>query len=564
MPAVALAHALLIRSNPPADALLSRSPSRIEMWFTEDLSPGASKAIVWDRYRHVFNEGTGRIAPHDSRELIVPVRHLHPGTYLVLWTSVSAVDGHVLRGSFVFSVKVRGPGPSLAGVSTGTGQTFPDATTLLALLAHWIELLAAVSWAGAVALFLFVLTPIAGAGDGPSAGAGRRARRLIIGTIAALIIASTVMLATQAFQIGGGWAGILAPSTLTSLFQEQYGRLWAARQVVALVGLLLALLWTVRSERTRPLVPAASLVVAAAYLYLLAASGHLAAANVGPAPDPYSRLVSAGILDDWAHLIADALWLGGQVAIAVALVPLLFLPGASLGPARFLRALDRFSPLAYASVATYMISGFVTAKVQIPSWYAYFNSIYGRALIIKMLLIGLMMLISVVTVFVLRPRLKRAIQSGRFEGWRTANGSRLLRLLRVNPVLGVGVLLATSVMFYYPVPLGFAPPGPAAYVAHTAGMTASLRIAPDRSGPNTLYVTLRNAQGAPVSRAHVVVLTTMLDMVMGTGVASLKETAPGSFSGLTDLGMGGHWRLQILIYTPNGLSRTSVDVLVGA
>jgi hypothetical protein len=66
-----------------------------------------------------------------------------------------------------------------------------------------------------------------------------------------------------------------------------------------------------------------------------------------------------------------------------------------------------------------------------------------------------------------------------------------------------------------------------------------------------------------VQQARLVVLTTMLDMPMGTGLADLNETKPGTFTGTTDLGMGGHWRLQILMYQPSGLSRMSVVIRVG-
>jgi hypothetical protein len=66
-----------------------------------------------------------------------------------------------------------------------------------------------------------------------------------------------------------------------------------------------------------------------------------------------------------------------------------------------------------------------------------------------------------------------------------------------------------------------------------------------------------------VQQATVTVLTTMLDMVMGTGLAALHETAPGTFTGTADLGMGGHWRLQILVYQPSGLTRMNIEVEVG-
>jgi hypothetical protein len=181
-----------------------------------------------------------------------------------------------------------------------------------------------------------------------------------------------------------------------------------------------------------------------------------------------------------------------------------------------------------------------------------------------MLLIGLMMATSAYTVYLLRPRIARLMRDDIGESVGERLTRRLVGWLQVNPVLGAGVLLATSVMFYYPVPVGFGPPGPSVYTAHGGGMTVAMQIHPDRSGPNTISVALRDRTGKPVQQATVSVLTTMLDMPMGTGVASLPEKSPGEFTGSTDLGMGGHWRLQVLIYRPSGLTRVSIDVEVAA
>jgi hypothetical protein len=129
--------------------------------------------------------------------------------------------------------------------------------------------------------------------------------------------------------------------------------------------------------------------------------------------------------------------------------------------------------------------------------------------------------------------------------------------------LGAGVLLATSVMFSYPVPLGLSPSGASAYPIHVGNLTGTLDVTPDRSGPNVITVKLQDGRGQQVKQATVVVLTTNLDMEMGTGKAALTQSVPGTFSGTTDLGMGGHWALHVLVYTPAGLSQTNLKVLVG-
>jgi copper transport protein len=308
--------------------------------------------------------------------------------------------------------------------------------------------------------------------------------------------------------------------------------------------------------------------------------------------------------------MASALWFGGQIYIAIVLISALGV--RSLRPAgtqpetgrpvssscttgAFLDTLDRFSPVAYASIALFALTGPFNAKIHIPSWYAFFNSIYGRALIAKIGLIGLMMLVSANHVYRLRPRLRlSALPSppaplppageGAWTEDETASTwdspsptmrerglggegapliKRLTAWLRFEPCLGAGVLLAVSVMFYYPVPAGFGPTGPSVYTVRAAGLVAGISIKPDHAGPNQITVSLRNRQGQPVRQATVVALPTMLDMPMGTGRSPLTQTRPGQYTGTADLGMGGRWRLEILIFQPSGLARMFVDVQVG-
>ncbi|MGH2441751.1 MAG: copper resistance protein CopC [Chloroflexota bacterium] len=561
----ALAHALLERSDPAAGAVLSSAPAQVHLYFSEDLNASASKIVVWDRYRHDREVGRAQVPSGHSRELVAPLHHLTAGSYLVLWTSVSADDGHVLRGSFVFSVKHTGPLPSLAGVSTGTsGQTFPDTETLLSIVAHWLELLAAITWVGAEVFTLFI--PLPRFASVPSADSRRR--KLVFATLILLLLSSAGVLLLLAYNLGSGWSGLLARSTWSGLFSSEYGHLWLARQALVLITLLAMI--SASSPRQGPESEQrwwrrdewSIVVLGFIYLYLFAGSGHAASSAIASLAE--SHLASGSVVVDWFHFIADALWLGGQIYIATVLIPTLR-PFHSRQPIlAFLEILARFSPIAYISIALYTVSGVFNAKIHIPSWYAFFNSVYGKTLIIKILLIGLMMAVSALTVYVLRPRIRQALpgsESAIPDGAQVMIGA-LQSWLRVNPFLGAGVLLATSVLFYYPVPFGFSPPGQTAYIARSAGLIAKISVTPDRSGINRIHVVLTSDTGRPV-QAHVTVLNTMLDMPMGTSLAPLTETSTGKFSGNTTLSMGGHWRLQLLIYRPSGLSRMSVTVMVG-
>ncbi|HEY8685753.1 MAG TPA: copper resistance CopC family protein, partial [Chloroflexota bacterium] len=235
----AWAHALLIHSDPPADIVLPAAPSSVHLQFSEDLNASASQIVVWDRYRHTMTTGHASLVPGLPRQMTVGLKPLQPGAYLVLWTSVSAQDGHILRGSYLFFVKERGPGPSLSGVSQGPPtQGFPDAAGLISLLAHWLELFTAVTWIGAAMVSALVFAPSHAAADLDVIAAERtRLRAFLRLTIVGLIVSSSVVVLLEAHSLGGSWSGTFSSSTASSIFSGQYGQLWIARQILALVAL---------------------------------------------------------------------------------------------------------------------------------------------------------------------------------------------------------------------------------------------------------------------------------------------------------------------------------------
>src|SRR5262249_58970138 len=100
---VALAHANLVRSNPPAGASLAKAPGYVQLWFSEELEPSFSKATVLDASRQRVDIGDSHVAPDDPASLVVTMRSGLPnGSYVVSWESQSRVDGHIVRGLVPF------------------------------------------------------------------------------------------------------------------------------------------------------------------------------------------------------------------------------------------------------------------------------------------------------------------------------------------------------------------------------------------------------------------------------------------------------------------------------
>ena len=103
-PPKALAHAKLIRSRPTASEVLAETPASVELWFNERLEDEFNSIEVIDSAGQKVEEGHARVNPQQRTNLLVRLRRLPPGSYLVHWKILS-VDGHTSRGRFIFSVK---------------------------------------------------------------------------------------------------------------------------------------------------------------------------------------------------------------------------------------------------------------------------------------------------------------------------------------------------------------------------------------------------------------------------------------------------------------------------
>jgi methionine-rich copper-binding protein CopC len=111
---VAGAHTVLVSSDPAADATVPNGPPRVSATFNEDLQPAFAAMTVVGPDGNLWSSGEPEVrGPVAS----VAVRTLGPpGRYTVNYRVTSA-DGHVVSGSWSFTVTAAGtgvPGPSVA------------------------------------------------------------------------------------------------------------------------------------------------------------------------------------------------------------------------------------------------------------------------------------------------------------------------------------------------------------------------------------------------------------------------------------------------------------------
>ena len=75
------------------------------MWFTEDLNPAFSTAVVINGNNKRVDNRDAHVSSNNTKEMDLTLPpNLPPAVYIVIYRTDSAVDGHVLRGSFIFTV----------------------------------------------------------------------------------------------------------------------------------------------------------------------------------------------------------------------------------------------------------------------------------------------------------------------------------------------------------------------------------------------------------------------------------------------------------------------------
>src|SRR5438105_3724752 len=63
------AHAILLRSDPAKDAILNAPPQQVRMWFSEDLNPAFSTAVVVNANNQRVDKQDAHVSSNDPREM---------------------------------------------------------------------------------------------------------------------------------------------------------------------------------------------------------------------------------------------------------------------------------------------------------------------------------------------------------------------------------------------------------------------------------------------------------------------------------------------------------------
>lgn len=430
-PRIAYAHATLIQTDPATGASLAQSPKAITLWFSEPIEPEYSRVEIVRADGSRVRASTP-VQPNGVTQPGLRVElddDLERGSYTVVWSTLSAVDGHVAEGFFSFAVgdallPSAAQETALAREAAGTEA----APQVVDVVVRWVNLLSQAVVAGILVFLALVLMPVMRrAGHGVPARPFRRVLLLALVGLALGQIAAAIVQAMDATRMTA--RDVLGAPLLTVVTETRYGALWLARSVL-LVALALVVWTIVRRERLLSiscndrLYWGVAFVVAALVLLTTSLGSHAAARTAS---------LSWPVGNDWLHLAATSIWAGGLVAL---------LPGVRI--ARSVGVLQpvlaRFSALAIGAVIILSVTGLLSTRLEVASWDGLVSTDYGSWLILKLALVVATLGLGAWHLLNAPPVLDSSSDAA------VHMERRFLRSLRVEIALVIGVIAVTGLL----------------------------------------------------------------------------------------------------------------------
>lgn len=486
-PALALAHAALVRSSPGDGEVAAEAPKTFRLDFNEPVAvtglrlSGGGRMVRLDRFN----------ANGSSIEVQAP-SDLPAGSYALSYRVVSE-DGHPIEGAVTFTVGAPGGGPM---PELDVSNPALDAAIWAARLALYVGLL--VGAGGSFALAWIV--------------GGRGGRSIVLAAASLGLAVAPIALALQgADLVGAPLGGALDPVAWRQALTTSYA--WTiAATVVTLVFALASLTcvgWAAK---------ALSVIALGGVGLALAASGHASAAA------PQALMRSAVFV----HAVAAAFWIG-------ALAPLL----VSLRSVSSSRSLKCFSSTAPYAVAALTVAGGVLAVRQTESLSALWTTDYGLVLSAKLVLVAVLFMLAAAN----RWRWTKAAAAA----GRSLRRSIAAELIVGAVVLGVVALWRFTPP---PRSLALASAAPALAHLQTRAAQADVTVAPGRMGKADMTIMVMTGDFGPLDAKQLTVVLSNPEAGVEALRREARKPGDGTWrvDGVR-LPAAGHWtvRLEILV-----------------
>ena len=395
VPQVGFSHANLVRSEPAPDSELERAPSSIRLEFSEPLeSPGSEITILDPRGNEVGHESSVIDSDEPTVMTVRVSDELPNGTYTVVWRSLSAVDGHLVRGSFLFAV----------GEPLGDGALVTEQTRLIEAplepAARWLTWLGISAMLGSLVLHLVVLVPVYRTTGRSALFASRiEARRWLVSGvgIVAFLAGAILHLVSHSRLTGGGVIELLGSTAWGEAWVWRFGA-WCA----AALGLIIE---RRRYRRASHGDSADEFESGFEPIALIGGVGALIAITMTTHVGVASDIRTPAIIGYFFHLLASSVWTGVLICLAAA-APIVVRDATAETTTQRLRPIvTRAWVLGLVCLAAAAVTGVYLAWVQVSAHDA-MQSPYGVTLAIKIIFVVPMIALGAIQGLWVRERIE--------------------------------------------------------------------------------------------------------------------------------------------------------------
>ena len=580
----AYAHAYVIGSDPFPTQSLPTAPSKVDVHLSEPVDIRYSSVKVLDPSGNQIDKKDDHFVNGDPTTLSVTLPPgLKDGVYTVSTKMLSATDGHVTENGFVFGVgHVTIPnGVPNAGGALSSLLYLPEA------FARFPTLVGQVIIVGGAFATLWLWKPVAKI-EGFTNTIAEMRRKIDKRIAVVMVIGCGILLASDFGMIYAEAKSI--DIGILEAIGTKFGAVWIFRLVTSLILAGLSVVLANNQRRSKAGMTQKPIIygfLGVGLIALLTTSliGHGAALN--PASIP--------IMIDFTHNVAASMWIGGIIYLAFVVVP-----GIKQSQTNeYIKAsllsllIPRFSTIPVVILGIIVVTGPFLLYLLEPDLALTLSSLYGKALIAKLVLAGAMIGIGAYNQLIIhKDSLKMLAVAPIIGGTEEPRGnmtssrkgessnsldvnkliSKFGKSTKAEAFIGVALLAAVAVLVNTGLPASEfqsqiqqlqqqqlqSIPGlnlANGVTSPQQGFTAtnyiennqkvSLSINPYTPGNNQFLIKYSDSNGNPIDIKSVQLRYTQTEKGIGPITVDANKVSMGTFSVNAAFGLAGPWVLQI-------------------
>lgn len=555
MPQKSFAHPITVNSSPKPFQSLPSSPSEVTLSFSEPIELSYSTISVLAPDGSRVDKNDPHIVNGDTASLGVSLKpNLPDGVYTVSTRLLSAVDGHVVESAFTFGIGTAATLPTGAAQAGVPSQILSPAESA----SRFPGMVGQVVVVGAAFGTLWLWKPLSRVSWLASAISAQRTaidrkmvKLVIIG--AALVIGSNIaMIVVQAIDIHAGIPQAIA---------TKFGNVWMTRMIESSILMIIALFVYLKLRKTETLPSKAEILAILVMGFAVLVTSSLIAHGAA------TGQISA-ILLDFFHNTAASIWIGGLILMGFVAVPQILAMADERSRAAAISILiPRFSTIVVTILGIAIITGPLLLFLIESDLSLTLASTYGKVLIIKLALAGVMVAMGGYSQFVIQKKAVAVMVGGSSV---QSNGyGRFAKSLKAEAGVGIALLLMVSIMANSALPAGEFPQygkqqadQQAAFASttspqqtaastkftqllYTSTGNVKLTIDPFALGQNRFTLAFSGNDNKPIDMSAATVKLTQVEKGIGPINVNATRQPDGTFAADAAFSLTGTWSIQV-------------------